>query len=368
MAIAYVRDLLHTRDSADGTTYNQTTIGSVTPSSSNLVVLLIAGRRASVMADPTSVTVCGVTAIKRTSLSHANDQNNISIWTANGAFSGSTITVVWPTTEVNCDFMAGEFSGCDNTNHIVSGQVATTQGTATSGTATLPSTPTSGAVWGGFSHQTNETATAGSGWTGLTVANGANPNTSLIGEYQLANDQTCDASWTTSSAYLGAVVELAAASSGVTGTAAWTEDADTCTGAAFLAFTGTSAWTEATDTCAATGNAQVTGTAAWTEVSDTSTGAGFLAFTGTATWTEIADTCAATGSVSAYIGTSAWTEAADTCVAAGTFTASGPITFFPVRHLSTRAVLDGSRRTKTSSSGKSSTRAVLSGSRTTTGA
>lgn len=221
MAIAYVQDVLRTRSSTDAASYDFTTQGSVTPSSSNLVAVLVAGRKASGMADPNSVTICGVTAVKRTSLSHANDQNNISIWTANGAFSGTTLNVTWPNTWVNCDVGAGEFSGCDNTNHIVSGQVITGQGTASTPSAlSLPSAPTSGAVWGGWSHQTNEVSTGGSGWTALSDAamHGANPNTELLAQYQLANDQTMDGSWATSSAYLGAMVELAVAAAAGTST------------------------------------------------------------------------------------------------------------------------------------------------------
>lgn len=121
---------------------------------------------------------------------------------------------------------------------------------------------------------------------------------------------------------------FAPATTSFTGTAAWTEDPDTCAATGTFTTTGTSAWTEAADTIAASGvTAAFVGTSAWTENADTIAATGTFTTTGTSSWTEAADTIAASGTFTAagFTGTSAWTEASDTCVASGTFTPA-PVT------------------------------------------
>jgi hypothetical protein len=85
-----------------------------------------------------------------------------------------------------------------------------------------------------------------------------------------------------------------------------------------VAVTGTAAWTEAADTSAASGAETFTGTSSWTEDADTVAASGHMAPSGTAAWTEAADTAAGTGqSLSPITGTAAWTEDADTITASG---------------------------------------------------
>lgn len=125
-------------------------------------------------------------------------------------------------------------------------------------------------------------------------------------------------SWT---AMIGA---FAPTTSGITGTAAWTEAQDIWTGAGGVQDNGTAAWVEAKDIWAGAGGVLVSGTAAWTEAADTWAGVGTVLVSGAAAWTEAQDTWAGAGTVASGItGTAAWTEAQDTWAGAGAVLVSG---------------------------------------------
>jgi hypothetical protein len=103
---------------------------------------------------------------------------------------------------------------------------------------------------------------------------------------------------------------------GATGTAAWTEDADTFAASGASTHSGTAAWTEADDTVTAAGYLPNDGTAAWTEDADTLAAAGKITRTGTSAWVEDADVLASSGR-STHTGTAAWLEDADVLAASG---------------------------------------------------
>lgn len=222
-------------------------------------------------------------------------------------------------------------SGVDTTTPVVQSASAIVAAGATQVDVTLAAfaDATNNGAGGFCSHRVVENLVpdASGGWTELDQRQAGSPANTFAYQYKAGQDTTVSYSWaSTTNGAVGLAFEVAAAASGVTGTAAWTEAADTCSASGTFTTTGTASWTEDADTCAASGWILVTGTAAWTEAADTCAASGVSAeFVGTSAWTEAADTCAASGTSTppAVTGTAAWTEAADTSTATGTFTAAG---------------------------------------------
>lgn len=212
MAAAFRANLSTQRDSTDLSTYNFTVTA---PISGDTVFAMVGGRKASGVADPTSVSGLGLTWTKVVGLSNAAGTLSVSMWVGTGTPSGATTFTVNVATWVNCDISLLACTNVDTTTPTA--QSGSAEGTSTTGLVTLGSAPTSGFVVGGLGHQTNEAGTAGSGFTGFNT-NGANPNTQLIGEYQAANDQTIDATWTTSSAWVAVGAEVNSAGTNATAT------------------------------------------------------------------------------------------------------------------------------------------------------
>jgi pimeloyl-ACP methyl ester carboxylesterase len=118
------------------------------------------------------------------------------------------------------------------------------------------------------------------------------------------------------------VLEILASASGVTGTAAETQDNQTSTASGWITVTGTAVETQANQTSTATGVLGYTGTSARTQANQTASAAGWITVTGTAVETQDAQTSTATG-VLGYSGTSARTQANQTATASGTVAAPG---------------------------------------------
>lgn len=125
----------------------------------------------------------------------------------------------------------------------------------------------------------------------------------------------------------GALIAVLAAPSGITGTAAVTQAADTSAASGQLGYTGTSAVTQAANTSSATGTVAgpVTGTAAPSQASQMASAAGQLGYSGTAAPSQAAHTSTATGKLG-YSGTSAVSQANQTSVASGQLGYSGTAT------------------------------------------
>lgn len=98
-----------------------------------------------------------------------------------------------------------------------------------------------------------------------------------------------------------ATVTLTVGSGAVAGSAAWTEENDTASGAGTVAVTGTSGTTEANDSAAGSGFLTVSGTSATVEADDSISASGsvFGGDGGTAAWTEEDDAAAGQGVVCA---------------------------------------------------------------------
>lgn len=109
-------------------------------------------------------------------------------------------------------------------------------------------------------------------------------------------------------------------SSGISGTAAPTQAADTASASGVLGYTGTVARSQAAQTSAASGAVinPVTGTSAATQAANTSTASGILGYSGTSAATQASQTSTASGTVAAGIsGTAAVTQANQTAAASG---------------------------------------------------
>lgn len=160
-------------------------------------------------------------------------------------------------------------------------------------------------------------ATGGSGGTTVVIADKLTGLTAGVAENPAA--------WTGATASLNAyVIAVELVPSGVSGTAAVTESADTSSATGQLGYTGTVSATEPADTPSASGSVTgpVSGSAAAAEAADTSTASGQLGYTATSSGTQAAQTSSASGQLG-YSGTSARTQAAQTSTASGTFTVSG---------------------------------------------
>jgi hypothetical protein len=277
----------------------------------------------------------------------------VECWVGVGCTGTGTISVTFSGTwSSGRGWMVIEYaSGVDTTTPVVQSNTATVAPGASQVDVTLSAfaDSTNNAAGGFASHRVVENLVPDttSGWTEIAQWQAGTPANTFAFQNHPGEDTTVSYSWAdTTHGGLGIALEIAATSSGVTGTAAWSEGADTCAGAGTTTVTGTASWTEGADTVAASGWILVTGTAAWTEGADTVAASGTSAqfigagawtegadtvaasgtftTTGTAAWTEGADTAAGTGTViTPTTGTAAWTEGADTAAGSGTFTTTG---------------------------------------------
>lgn len=110
------------------------------------------------------------------------------------------------------------------------------------------------------------------------------------------------------------------ASSGVTGSASYTQDDDTVAASGTVAIDGAASVTQDNDTVTSAGTVAIDGASAYTQADDTLSASGSVGsspITGDAAYTQDNDTVAASGTVD-VIGASAYTQASDTASASGT--------------------------------------------------
>lgn len=173
------------------------------------------------------------------------------------------------------------------------------------------------------------TLTAPSGWSTRTGSQFAATGSggTIVG---VADDGLGDAStmpvnpgsWTgftvSTDDALTITLALRPTATGVTGTVAVTQAANTSSASGILGYSGTLARTQAANTSTASGTVTgpVSGTAAPTQANQTATASGVLRYSGTAAVTQAANTATAAG-VLRYSGTTAVTQAANTAAASG---------------------------------------------------
>ena len=215
MAIAFGAGLGSPYTNTDLNSYAFTT---TTPTTGRLAVLFV-GATGAASTTPTRPTPSGLgftwTFVAETIDTAGTVRAIVGMWTGVGTGSGTTLTVDFGgITHTGCAYSLAEYTGANTTTPIVQSGVGS-GGTGT-GLVTLGAAPTSLAVVGGFHHLTNEAVTAGTSFTLANVSrNGATPSIGFGAEYQLANDQTIDMTWTTTSTkWRGVGAELAVAAAG----------------------------------------------------------------------------------------------------------------------------------------------------------
>lgn len=210
MALA-VNALTSGSDTVDRTTY---TTASVTPTA-NALVLVAAYSRRNPGVDVSSISGNGLTWVKIASVtSTALTFRYISLWRAMGASpSAGTIGITWAGQCNNSAWSVFEITGTDTSGTDGSGAIVQ------SGTSPDPSTGTSGTITlsafgstnnmgvGFFHHNADEATTPGSGFTEIHDIQISENTAGMNTEYKV-NDNTVDASWTTSIDWLGIAIEV----------------------------------------------------------------------------------------------------------------------------------------------------------------
>lgn len=215
MAITHGANLHGSWTTTGATSYNFTTSAEVT--SGRVCVVLAEGARGGSVT-PARPTVSGLgltwTFVVENIDTAGTNRYYVGAFVGTGTPSGTTLTIDWSgVSMVGCGAVVADFDGVD-TGTLTVQSVAGSGTSGTGATATLPSAPTSGAVWGGVVHEANEAVTPGSGWSEIGEGTGSTPLTGMQAQYQLANDQTCDWTWTTSASHHYVALELAAAAAG----------------------------------------------------------------------------------------------------------------------------------------------------------
>lgn len=179
----------------------------------------------------------------------------------------------------------------------------------------------------GFNQKFNAIPATVTGWTSQATQAVTNSEAARLNTADSPGATTTTFTATNSDFSSVGVVSIKEGSSGVSGTIAITESADTVVASGTTTVTGTIAVTETADTVAASGTTTVTGTIAISENADTIAASGSVgsAVEGTASIQENPDTVAASGTTT-VLGTVAITEGADTITAQGTTTILGTVT------------------------------------------
>ena len=216
-------------------TQNFTTAGvtsvntaSVTPGSNKLELLSVASRTG-ITTNPNQPTATGngLTWVVITSVVYDNTSSSrrrLTTFRAMGASpSTGAITIDFGgQTQTTIDWILDELTGTDTSGTNGSGAIvqsnsnSDTSATGSSLTVTLSSSPTSGFVYGAFANGNGtNTSTAGTGFTKSgDITDSADIRTTT--EYQAANDQSIDMSWSAASELGGIGLEILAASAGTT--------------------------------------------------------------------------------------------------------------------------------------------------------
>lgn len=207
---------------SSGTDATSYATASVTEASNALVLLLIYNRSATNPAAEPTVTGNGLTW--QTVVTRSMGNHRITLVRSLGASpSTGTATIDFGVqTQQRCSWSMAEFTGVDTSGSNGSGAIVqsdSTEGTSTSYTITLAAFGSANNMaYGGKVHLTTENSVVGSGFTEIhdVQMNDGGGLSTLQSEYKL-NDNSVDASWTTS-AFFGAVaceIKEAVASTGI---------------------------------------------------------------------------------------------------------------------------------------------------------
>lgn len=186
----------------DGTTKTTYTTGTFTPSPNKLVLITVANSRGGVITDIASISGCGLTFEKVSTITTGDIRQRHSLWKAvsSSTSTGSLSITMVSADSTNCQWIVTEFDGVDvsgtnGANAIV--QVGSTilDSPAPSGTVTVTLNQfakNTNAAFGAFRIQlTTTTLTAGSGYTQIAEVKNTNH---IQQQYVQSADTTVD--WT----------------------------------------------------------------------------------------------------------------------------------------------------------------------------
>lgn len=166
--------------------------------------------------------------------------------------------------------------------------------------------------------------------TGLALLDNTTAGWGVYVAYEIQTTATTRTlTWTTTNSATScgtSKVFLPAASSGVTGTVAYTNANDTSSASGTTTIVGTVSVTNANDTSSASGSTTITGTISYTNLDDTSSASGSTTIIGTVSFTNADDTSSATGTVGSDVtGTVAYINLNDIATASGSTTIIGTV-------------------------------------------
>ncbi len=220
-------------------------------------------------------------------------------------------------------------SGSNGAGAIGASGIANTGATDTTApSVAITTTAANSRVYGGATHRA-QAYTVGAGETAISINNSvgaAGDTTSLSTEYQdvaSASSVTINGTLASATDWIQGAVEVLAAPTTITGSAALTQGADTASAAGTVAIAGDASTTQGADALAAAGTVALAGAADVTQGADTLSAAGTVAIAGDASITQGADTLSATGGVPGLSGDASITQGADTLAAAGTVAIAG---------------------------------------------
>lgn len=212
--------LTSNRDTNDLTSY---TTASITPAANRLVIAVLYAQGASVNPVTPTMTGNGLTWVNHMDFlwdTVGATRARTTVFRTMGASpSSGTCSLAYGTAPNSCSWSIFEFDGVDTSGSNGAGAVNANTGTTTAdaaagtgATITLSAlASTDNAVVGGWGHQANEQTNPGTpSWNEIHDVFGATPTNGLMTEWKI-NDNTCDASWTTSSSYGGVAFEIIAA-------------------------------------------------------------------------------------------------------------------------------------------------------------
>lgn len=198
----------HNPAGADTTSLTTYVTASYTPTANRLQLLSVMYTKSTGMAEPTSVTGCGLTWIKVASATYnsaATPASTIIVYRAMGAApSAGTISITFGAGQNGCAWSLAEFAGIDTSGTDGSGaivQFATNSvDLALPFTVTLPAfSSADNATFGAFGFQAPAAPTSiGAGFTQVHETGFATPNQRILTQWRADNDTTVD--FTTSSA------------------------------------------------------------------------------------------------------------------------------------------------------------------------
>lgn len=293
--------------SGSGTSVSSVALTSWTPSANDLILVWVACRSG---VTASSVSGNGITFVQVLSDTESpQNQCTLSLWRGMSASpSAGQITATLSGTANAAIAVAHRISGADTSGSngagaIGASAIANTGATDTTApSVTLTTTAANSRVYGGATHRT-QSYTVGAGETAISLNNSvgtAGDVTSLSTEYQdvaSASSVTINGTLASATDWIQGAVEVLAAPTTITGSAALTQGADTASAAGTVAIAGDASTTQGADALAAAGTVALAGAADVTQGADTLSAAGTVAIAGDASITQGADTLAAAGAL-----------------------------------------------------------------------